>query len=163
VGRIQPRYRKPPSSVPTVPAPSPAARFTADVRSAAQSTGGKAGSRAARGDSRTSVRFLTCASRGGSCRFAGVGAGTPPSTPSRKRGHHENLGHLCHAAWQHNQEREATAIEKYVDSVVPSTGLKPASVAVFGGRMVFFGKEVVNNWDGERVRAWAATLPELLR
>ena len=61
------------------------------------------------------------------------------------------------------QEREAAAIAKYVDTVVPPTGLKPASVAVFGGRMVFFGKEVVNNWDSERVRAWAARLPELLR
>jgi menaquinone-dependent protoporphyrinogen IX oxidase len=61
------------------------------------------------------------------------------------------------------EEREATAIAKYVDTVVPPTGLTPASVAVFGGRMVFFGKEVVNNWDGERVRAWASRLPELLR
>jgi menaquinone-dependent protoporphyrinogen IX oxidase len=61
------------------------------------------------------------------------------------------------------QEREATAIAKYVDAVVPATGLKPASVAVFGGRMVFFGKEVVNNWDDERVRAWATRLPELLK
>jgi len=61
------------------------------------------------------------------------------------------------------QEREAEAIAKYIDPVVPPTGLKPASVAVFGGRMAFFGKEVVNNWDGERVRAWAERLPELLR
>jgi menaquinone-dependent protoporphyrinogen IX oxidase len=60
------------------------------------------------------------------------------------------------------EEREAEAIAKYIDAVVPPTGLKPAAIAAFGGRMVFFGKKAFNTWDGERVIAWASHLPELL-
>jgi menaquinone-dependent protoporphyrinogen IX oxidase len=61
------------------------------------------------------------------------------------------------------EEREAAAIAKYIDAVVPATGLKPKAVAAFGGRMSFFGKEVLDNWDGERVRAWAARLESVLK
>ncbi len=60
-------------------------------------------------------------------------------------------------------EIEAGAIAKYVDPVVPATGLKPASVRAFGGRMVIFGKEMVSNWDRDAIAAWALTLPDLLK
>jgi hypothetical protein len=60
-------------------------------------------------------------------------------------------------------EIEAAAIAKYVEPVVPPTGLKPVSVRAFGGRMVMFGKELVSNWDGGAIAAWAATLPGLLK
>ncbi len=60
------------------------------------------------------------------------------------------------------EEREAQAIARYVDAVLPGAGLHPAAVAAFGGRMVMFGKELVSNWDGERVKAWAERLPEIL-
>jgi hypothetical protein len=59
-------------------------------------------------------------------------------------------------------ELEAGAIAKYVDPVVPPTGLKPVAVRAFGGRMVMFGKELVSNWDRDAIVAWARTLPEVL-
>jgi menaquinone-dependent protoporphyrinogen IX oxidase len=58
---------------------------------------------------------------------------------------------------------EAEALAKYVAPVVPPTGLKPVSVRAFGGRMVMFGKELVSNWNGEAIAAWARTLPDLLK
>lgn len=60
-------------------------------------------------------------------------------------------------------EIEAGAIAKYVEPVVPPTGLKPVAVKAFGGRMVMFGKELVSNWDRDAIVAWALTLPGLLR
>jgi menaquinone-dependent protoporphyrinogen IX oxidase len=59
-------------------------------------------------------------------------------------------------------EREAAAIAKYVEPVVPPTGLKPVAVRAFGGRMVMFGKELVSNWDGDAIAAWARGLPGVL-
>lgn len=58
---------------------------------------------------------------------------------------------------------EAEAIAKYVDPVVPPTGLKPVSVRAFGGRMVMFGRELVSNWNADAIAAWARTLPQLLK
>ena len=60
-------------------------------------------------------------------------------------------------------EIEAAAIAKYVQPVVPPTGLKPVAVRAFGGRMVMFGKELVSNWDGDAIAAWARGLPDRLR
>jgi menaquinone-dependent protoporphyrinogen IX oxidase len=61
------------------------------------------------------------------------------------------------------EEREAKALTKYLEPVLAKTGLKPLATAAFGGRMVFGGKEQFNNWDGERVRSWAAGLATKLR
>jgi menaquinone-dependent protoporphyrinogen IX oxidase len=54
------------------------------------------------------------------------------------------------------------AISKYIDPVVTEAGLHPVAVAAFGGRMAMFGREFVNNWDGQSVASWAAGLPRVL-
>ena len=61
------------------------------------------------------------------------------------------------------EEREAKAIAQYIEPLVQAAGLAPVSKAAFGGRMVFFGKETLANWDGDRIRAWAKDLAPRLR
>ena len=60
-------------------------------------------------------------------------------------------------------EREAKAIERYLEPVAGAAGLTPVAKAAFGGRMEMFGKEKFNNWDGERIRAWGRALDLALR
>ncbi len=61
------------------------------------------------------------------------------------------------------EEREAAAVSLYLRPVVDASGLRPVAQAAFGGRFAFFGKLVLDNWDPERVRLWAACLASVLR
>ena len=61
------------------------------------------------------------------------------------------------------EERVAGAVAKYLDPVAAKAGITPAAKTAFGGRMVMFGKEIINNWDPEPIRAWAGVLRQALR
>lgn len=60
-------------------------------------------------------------------------------------------------------EREADAVTRYVDPVVAKASVRPVSKAAFGGKMAFFGKVVLDNWDEEQVRRWADSLQGIFR
>jgi len=61
------------------------------------------------------------------------------------------------------EQREGEAIERYLRPAAEAAGLKPVAEAAFGGRMVMFGKEQFDNWEGERIKAWGSTLASKLR
>ena len=60
-------------------------------------------------------------------------------------------------------ERQAKAVGLYVDPAAAKAGLKPVAKSAFGGRMAFFGKVMIDNWEAEPVAAWARELAGLLR
>lgn len=61
------------------------------------------------------------------------------------------------------EERQAKAVGLYVDPVAVKAGLEPVAKSAFGGRMAFFGKVMIDNWDAEPVAAWARELAARLR
>lgn len=61
------------------------------------------------------------------------------------------------------EERQAKAVGLYVDPVAVKAGLEPVAKSAFGGRMAFFGKVMIDNWESEPVAAWARELAGLLR
>ncbi len=60
-------------------------------------------------------------------------------------------------------ERQAKAVGLYVDPAAAKAGLEPVAKSAFGGRMAFFGKVMIDNWEAEPVTAWARELAGLLR
>ncbi|HRZ89335.1 MAG TPA: hypothetical protein P5117_07605, partial [Spirochaetia bacterium] len=61
------------------------------------------------------------------------------------------------------EERRDKAVGLYVDPVAAQAGLKPVAKSAFGGRMAFFGKVMIDNWEAEPVAAWARELARALR
>lgn len=60
-------------------------------------------------------------------------------------------------------ERQAKAVGLYVDPAAAKAGLEPVAKSAFGGRMAFFGKVMIDNWEAEPVAAWARELAGKLR
>ena len=61
------------------------------------------------------------------------------------------------------EERTADAVARYVDPAASKAGLEPAAKSAFGGRMAFFGKVIIDNWEAEPVNAWARELADRFR
>lgn len=60
-------------------------------------------------------------------------------------------------------ERQAKAVGLYVDPAAAKAGLEPVAKSAFGGRMAFFGKVMIDNWEAEPVAAWSRELAARLR
>ena len=61
------------------------------------------------------------------------------------------------------EERQARAVGLYIDPIAAKAGLVPVAKSAFGGRMAFFGKVMIDNWEAEPVAAWARELVKKLK
>ncbi len=59
-------------------------------------------------------------------------------------------------------KQHATAVEKYLTSVLAKKGIRPLAADAFGGRMVSKGQVTLDNREPEKVRLWAEDLARKL-
>lgn len=55
-----------------------------------------------------------------------------------------------------------TAIKSYIDPVIAKANVAPLAKMAFGGRMTFFGKEVLNTWNASDIAVWAEEIGKRL-
>ncbi|MGC9779149.1 MAG: hypothetical protein HZR80_07900 [Candidatus Heimdallarchaeota archaeon] len=65
---------------------------------------------------------------------------------------------------ENSEEKLHVAIKKYIDDkLVKYPKIKPVATTAFGGRLIMFGKPMVDNWKKEHIEDWVKEISKNLK